>query len=102
MHIQLTVPQSGAYSSVSKERSQVQKVQLYNSLRSGLTKITHQFSLPVDPAQLGTNEPEPDDALHQPDPKRDRLNDVGTMMTLRGLVNLGCIAILFLGIVALL
>lgn len=47
--------------------------------------------------------PEPDDALHNPDARRDRKNDYGgTIMTLRGLENLGCLVILTLGIVTLL
>lgn len=47
---------------------------------------------------LHMNTPEPDDFLHNPDPRRDRKNDAGgTVFTLRGLTNLGCLVILVLG-----
>ena len=47
--------------------------------------------------------PEPDDSLHNPDPHRDRLNDRGgTIFSTRGLMNLGCILVLAVGIIALL
>lgn len=47
--------------------------------------------------------PEDDDRLHNPDPVRDKKGDGGgTLCTTRGLVNLGTIALLFGGIVALL
>ncbi|KAF8965030.1 glucosidase [Flammula alnicola] len=46
---------------------------------------------------------EPDDFLHNPDPKRDRKNDRGrSIFTLRGLGNLGCLFILALGCLMLL
>jgi beta-glucan synthesis-associated protein KRE6 len=48
------------------------------------------------------DKPEPDDDLHRPDPRRDILNDSGSMFTLRGLANLGCLAFILLGIVTLL
>ncbi|KAL7417565.1 beta-glucan synthesis-associated [Mrakia frigida] len=45
---------------------------------------------------------EVDDYLHNPDPKRDRKNDKGgSILTLRGLENLGCLAIIILGLIAL-
>ena len=47
--------------------------------------------------------PEPDDDLHNPDPKRDRDYDSGgTLFTMRGLMNLGCLAILAIALVGLL
>ena len=47
--------------------------------------------------------PEGDDFLNKPDPRRDRKNDKGGhIFTTRGLANLGCIAILCLGILTLL
>jgi beta-glucan synthesis-associated protein KRE6 len=66
-----------------------------------------QFSLSPDPslwgADLSPNHPEADDYLHNPDPKRDRKNDHGgTFFTSRGLFNLGCIAILVIGLLTLL
>lgn len=54
-------------------------------------------------ADLSPNIREPDDFLHNPDPKRDRKNDQGgTVFTYRGLMNLGCLLLLALGIFALL
>ncbi|THG94070.1 hypothetical protein EW145_g8218, partial [Phellinidium pouzarii] len=50
----------------------------------------------------GPNSSEPDDALHDPDPKRDKTIDMGgTVFTGRGLANVGCLLILGLGIFAL-
>ncbi|ORX40279.1 putative beta-glucan synthesis-associated protein SKN1 [Kockovaella imperatae] len=44
--------------------------------------------------------PEADDYLHNPDPKRDRKNDrAGTVFTSRGVVNIGCLSLLLVGIV---
>ncbi|KAF8155740.1 glycoside hydrolase family 16 protein [Crassisporium funariophilum] len=44
------------------------------------------------------NHPEPDDVLHNPDPRRDRKSDRGgTIFTVRGCGNLGCLSILALG-----
>jgi len=41
------------------------------------------------------NIPEPDDYLHNPDPKRDRHYDAGGhIFTARGIANLGCLFIL--------
>lgn len=56
-----------------------------------------------DPSSWGGNlspdHREPDDELHNPDPKRDRKNDKGgTVFTTRGVANLGCLAFLFFGI----
>ena len=40
--------------------------------------------------------PEPDDNLHTPDPKRDKTIDMGgTICTLRGFWNLGCLVSVF-------
>ncbi|KAL7424322.1 hypothetical protein Q5752_000004 [Cryptotrichosporon argae] len=52
---------------------------------------------------LGTGlEPEADDFLHNPDPKRDRKNDRGgTIFTLRGLTNIGCLVVMILCLIAL-
>ena len=61
-----------------------------------------QFSLPADPANWNIDKPEPDDDLHRPDPRRDMLNDSGSMFTLRGIANLGCLVLILLGIVTLL
>ena len=66
-----------------------------------------QFSLSPDPASWGSdlspNHSEPDDYLHNPDPKRDRNNDRGgSIFTSRGLTNLGCLALLILILLGLL
>ena len=64
-----------------------------------------QFSLAPDPVYWGStlHDAEPDDWLHNPDPRRDKDFDAGgTIFTARGLANLGCIAILALGLVGLL
>ncbi|KAG8933412.1 hypothetical protein FRC01_009408 [Tulasnella sp. 417] len=46
--------------------------------------------------------PEPDDYIHNPDPRRDRKNDRGgTVFTQRGVANLGCLIFLTVGLVAL-
>jgi hypothetical protein len=46
---------------------------------------------------------EPDDHLHNPDPKRDRHYDAGGhIFTARGIANLGCLLILAGGILMLL
>jgi hypothetical protein len=66
-----------------------------------------QFSLSPDPSawggDLSLNHAEPDDYLHNPDPKRDRASDGGGhIFTARGLANLGCIVFLAVGIITLL
>ena len=46
---------------------------------------------------------EPDDYLHNPDPKRDRHYDAGGhIFTARGIANLGCLFILGAGMLMLL
>lgn len=69
--------------------------------------ISFQFSLSPDPqswgADLSPSHREPDDFLHNPDPRRDRKRDRGgSVLTYRGLTNLGCLVFLALGLVALL
>ncbi|ESK98039.1 glycoside hydrolase family 16 protein [Moniliophthora roreri MCA 2997] len=61
--------------------------------------VSDKFSLSPDPATWGAdlslNNPEPDDELHTPDPRRDRRTDSGgTLFTQRGLSNLGCLLLL--------
>ena len=52
---------------------------------------------------MSVNHREQDDFIHNPDPRRDHKNDQGgTIFTSRGVVNLGCLAILIAGILALL
>ncbi|KAF9056532.1 hypothetical protein BJ165DRAFT_531260 [Panaeolus papilionaceus] len=71
------------------------------------SSISDKFSLSPDPAAWGANlSPdfeEPDDYLHNPDPRRDRKNDRHrNVFTYRGITNLGCLIILCVGLVALL
>ncbi|KAH9996454.1 glycoside hydrolase family 16 protein [Russula vinacea] len=66
-----------------------------------IPSISDKYSLSPDPASWGSdlspNHAEPDDFLHNPDPKRDRNNDRGgSIFTSRGLTNLGCLAVLIL------
>ncbi|KAL5534071.1 hypothetical protein ACEPAG_532 [Sanghuangporus baumii] len=68
--------------------------------------ISDKFSLAPDPSSWGAeiepNFKEPDDWLHNPDPRRDRKIDKGgTIFTSRGLANLGCLLILTMGLVTL-
>lgn len=69
--------------------------------------IADKFSLAPDPAEWGSgaltmNIPEPDDHLHNPDPKRDRHYDGGGhVFTSRGIANLGCLFILAAGMMML-
>ncbi|TFY74688.1 hypothetical protein EWM64_g9324 [Hericium alpestre] len=71
-----------------------------DATRSPASSLSDKFSLAPDPEQWGayaltSNDPEPDDALHYPDPKRDhRIDSGGHIFTSRGLCNLGCLFIL--------
>jgi hypothetical protein len=62
-----------------------------------------QFSLSPDPsswgADLSPNHPEADDYLHTPDKKE--IDDTGSICSLRGIANLGCLLILATAIVGL-
>ncbi|KAF9462095.1 beta-glucan synthesis-associated protein-domain-containing protein [Collybia nuda] len=76
------------------------------NIPSIVPSISDKFSLSPDPAVWGSavslGQQEPDDDLHNPDPRRDRENDFGSnIFTYRGLTNLGCIFILGLGLIAL-
>ncbi|KAG6816829.1 hypothetical protein H0H87_002478 [Tephrocybe sp. NHM501043] len=74
-------------------------------LTGSKASLSEKYSLSASPANWGMqlNIPEDDDDLHNPAPRRDRQSDHGgSFLTVRGLANLGCLAILFLGILALL
>ncbi|KAF8648209.1 hypothetical protein AX16_006348 [Volvariella volvacea WC 439] len=69
--------------------------------------LTEKYSLSPSPATWGTplsmDVTEADDALHNPDPRRDSVSDKrGSVFTSRGLANLGCMAVLTVGIITLL
>lgn len=68
---------------------------------------TIQFLLSPDPMLWGSaarlDVPEDDDDLHNPDPRRDKnIDSMGTIFTTRGLANIGCLAIVFIGLLGLL
>ncbi len=68
--------------------------------------IKDKFSLSADPGSWGADvnpqHAEPDDYLHNPDPKRDRRGDHGgTIFTARGLMNVGCLLILGMALITL-
>ncbi|KAJ8487014.1 hypothetical protein ONZ45_g14470 [Pleurotus djamor] len=70
------------------------------------SSISDKYSLSPSPAQWGTpllmDVPEPDDELHNPDPKRDRRVDRGgKYFSSRGIANLGCLFILAVGMIML-
>ncbi|KAK7052326.1 beta-glucan synthesis-associated protein [Favolaschia claudopus] len=69
--------------------------------------ITDKFSLAPDPSAWGStvspNQPEPDDYLHNPEVRNGKVIDRATsgIFSGRGLANLGCLAILGFGTIAL-
>ncbi|KZP15522.1 glycoside hydrolase family 16 protein [Athelia psychrophila] len=66
--------------------------------------LSDKYSLEGDPAAWGADLSygEADDALHTPDPARDRRTDrTGSIFTCRGLANLGCLALLVASIMTL-
>ncbi|KAI5120828.1 hypothetical protein M0805_007016 [Coniferiporia weirii] len=71
-----------------------------------VSSISDKFSLSPDPSSWGAEiEPsfvEPDDFLHNPDPRRDRKMDQGgSIFTVRGIANLGCLFVLGAGTLTL-
>lgn len=78
------------------------------AVNAGLSAdIYSQFALAANPTDWGSNLTidvrEPDDALHNPNPLRDRKYDGGgTIFTVRGMANLGCLAIMAIGFIMLL
>ncbi|KXN92138.1 Beta-glucan synthesis-associated protein KRE6 [Leucoagaricus sp. SymC.cos] len=79
----------------------------YDALTPGLPlSVSEKYSLPPSPASWGMplliNDQEPDDYLHNPDPRRDRISDRGGhIFTGRGFANLGCLLILVVGFLML-
>ncbi|TFK37538.1 beta-glucan synthesis-associated protein KRE6 [Crucibulum laeve] len=68
--------------------------------------LAEKYSLSPSPATWGMpllmGNPEPDDYLHNPDPRRDRKNDRGGhIFTARGIANLGCLFVLAAGMMML-
>lgn len=77
-------------------------------MAAALNELRKQYSLQPNPAEWGASAltmgmPEPDDELHNPDPKRDLKSDQGgTICTARGVANLGCLFLLAAGCITLL
>ncbi|KAG9082147.1 hypothetical protein FRC07_014296, partial [Ceratobasidium sp. 392] len=70
------------------------------------TRLNESYSFDPDPLHWGTkhlalNDPEPDDELHNPDPRRDRTYDRHVAFSVRGLINVGCLALVVLALVML-
>ncbi|KAF8903274.1 beta-glucan synthesis-associated protein KRE6 [Gymnopilus junonius] len=68
--------------------------------------LSEKYALSASPATWGSplfmNNQEPDDWLHNPDPRRDRRSDHGgSVFTLRGFGNLGCLSIIVAGFLTL-
>ncbi|KAF5371672.1 hypothetical protein D9758_003419 [Tetrapyrgos nigripes] len=71
-----------------------------------MTSISDKYSLSADPRSWGTNlsmnDPEADDFLHNPDPKRDSKNDRGgSYFNDRSFSNLGCLLLLAVALIGL-
>ncbi|CEL58500.1 Beta-glucan synthesis-associated protein KRE6 OS=Saccharomyces cerevisiae (strain ATCC 204508 / S288c) GN=KRE6 PE=1 SV=2 [Rhizoctonia solani AG-1 IB] len=68
-------------------------------------QLASTYSLDPDPAHWGTKlkleDIEPDDDLHNPDPERDRKQDTRRGISTRAMINVGCLAILITGLIAL-
>lgn len=80
----------------------------YNTTRSSnsASSLSEKYSLAPDPASWGSslhiNDREPDDWLHNPDPRRDKdFDEGGSVFTARGFANLGCIGLLTIAVVTL-
>ncbi|KAB5595123.1 Glycoside hydrolase family 16 protein [Ceratobasidium theobromae] len=76
------------------------------SRRGSESTLSDKYSLAPDPRQWGSGismqDREPDDDLHNPDPRRDhRIDRGGSICTGRGILNLGCLLILSLGLLML-
>ncbi|KII90889.1 glycoside hydrolase family 16 protein [Plicaturopsis crispa FD-325 SS-3] len=74
--------------------------------QSGTASVAAKYSLSADPRSWGINlspnQADPDDILHNPDPRRDSMYDGGgSLFTKRALANVGCLVILGVGLVAL-
>ncbi|KAF9068692.1 beta-glucan synthesis-associated [Rhodocollybia butyracea] len=67
--------------------------------------ISTKFSLTPDPKRwdlvVSPGVAEPDDYLHNPDPRRDRLNDNHFVISGRGIANVGCLFILMAALLGL-
>ncbi|PPQ64906.1 hypothetical protein CVT24_008246 [Panaeolus cyanescens] len=67
-----------------------------SSIQFSLSPSPHQWGMPLDMTSV-----DPDDYLHNPEPGSRKNNDNGTVFTMRGLGNLGCLFILVAGMITL-
>ncbi|KAG9080346.1 hypothetical protein FRC06_006758 [Ceratobasidium sp. 370] len=72
-----------------------------------VTRLDDSYSFDPDPMHWGTkhlalNDPEPDDELHNPDPRRDRTYDKHVAFSVRGLINVGCLVFVLAALLTLL
>ncbi|CAE7232687.1 unnamed protein product [Rhizoctonia solani] len=94
-------PTGGVYSTVAASASNL-TISSRSETLAPPNSVSSKYHLSPDPAKWGAanvylNVPEPDDQLHNPDPRRDRLHDGGgSIFNPRGLANLGCLLILAL------
>ncbi|KAJ1311139.1 hypothetical protein OPQ81_009640 [Rhizoctonia solani] len=101
--VMMKSPTNGLYSSVSASASNLTLSSRGDTLMSYSApgSVSSKYMLTPDPSKWGANVylnvPEPDDQLHNPDPRRDRRGDSGgSFFTARGLANLGCLLLLAL------
>ncbi|KAG8713677.1 beta-glucan synthesis-associated protein [Ceratobasidium sp. 423] len=106
--VMMKPPTNGVYSSVALSASNLSLSSRDDTLVGHSTpgSVSSKYMLTPDPSKWGANVylnvPEPDDNLHNPDPRRDRLGDGGgSIFNARGLGNLGCLLILALALTGL-
>lgn len=93
----LLPPRNRVHAGGSSRQSTPSTVSSNSSKYSFPASLNEWGSIPLD-----ISVEEPDDELHNPDPIRDRkFDEGGTIFTVRGIVNLGCIFVLVVGIITL-
>ncbi|KAG8701145.1 hypothetical protein FRC08_004253 [Ceratobasidium sp. 394] len=71
-----------------------------------VTRLDDSYSFDPDPTHWGTkhlalNDSEPDDDLHNPDPRRDKTYDKHVAFSVRGLINVGCLVFVVIALLTL-
>ncbi|KAL4266529.1 SKN1/KRE6 family protein [Pleurotus pulmonarius] len=99
-------PYNGSTSSLLKQSRSRVNSNVSSSTHGYPSSISDKYSLSPSPASWGTpllmSVSEPDDYLHNPDPRRDRKIDRGgTVFSSRGFANLGCLLLLISAILML-
>ncbi|KIY49406.1 glycoside hydrolase family 16 protein [Fistulina hepatica ATCC 64428] len=97
------------HASLTNRDSSGSQITFTDSPYTGISRgslVADKFSLPPDPAAWGSNvdinNHEADDDLHNPNSSRGaRRDSSGTILTFRGLMNLGCLAILLTAMLTL-